>query len=399
MPNLPQLSLKIQYPEMKMSRGKLVSKFFSFIIPIASIFILGLSGCSGKHKITNPEIYNAMYPDTLYRNAGPFYVEVSVRDPQGLDDIESVEYKIDFPAVGTIGNWTSLTDTGSGGDSTAGDGRYAWLVSGFTDQDSAGQYKMSFRATDRGNHQSNVLEDWFNVSANHIPVLSDLNAPDTMYSDFPESSLIAIYAMDPDPDDQISEVWFEIFRPDGSTNEQKYIMLDDGFSGGDSIAGDGRYSLRISSAEMDQQLGNFQLLFYAKNNHEVVSEPLKAFIHIMPSNNEPPVLLSVAAPDTLSSSSPDTSYLILEVTDPQGLNDIDSVWFQSFRPNGSSNGNRYYLHDDGVDGDQTAGDGAFTIGITSYGASPLGLWRFEFWARDIHGAVSDSLDKYIRIVE
>jgi len=364
---------------------------------IISISIL--VACSKNNPNVNPEVYSAVYPDTLYRDAGPFYVEVSVKDPQGLGDIVSVEYRIDYQGGILIADWASLSDAGSGGDSVGGDGRYATLVPGFTSDDSTGEYEIEFRATDRDNNRSNTIKGSFWLSSNGLPVLSDPNIPDTIYTDSQDKYLFVISAVDPDGADQIDSVWFRIFRPDSSSNGFDYYMFDDGVNGGDSIAGDLRYSSEISASEFDEQLGNFRLEFYAEDNIGAVSEPLTEYVHLMPSDNAPPFFLDLTAPDTLSASSTDTAYIFLTVDDPQGLEDIDSVWFLSYRPDSTTSGTRYYLNDDGIEADTIAGDGIYSIGITSFGASPLGKWRFEFRARDIHGALSDSLDKFIYIIE
>ncbi|MCP4631330.1 MAG: hypothetical protein GY855_00280 [candidate division Zixibacteria bacterium] len=372
--------------------------FFSIVV------IMIINGCSSDNNPNvNPEVYSPVYPDTLYRNTGPFYIEVSVRDPQGLDDINSVSYRLDHPASGTQGNWINLFDSGVGGDSTANDSRYSALVSGLVSDDSTGEYEVRFRAVDRSNHYSNELVDSFHVPANELPDLdsSSVHVPDTLYTDRTDSSLITISVSDPNGNDQIDSVWFEIFRPDNSSNGFHYYMFDDGTNGGDAIAGDSVYSAKVSSADTDLMLGNFLFTFYAKDDVGAVSLPVDIRVHVMPSNNQPPLLLSINAPDTLFRASSDTAFLFLEVNDPQGLDNIAAVWFDSYRPNGEKQAELLPLFDDGVSGlDSVAGDGIYSQYIPSpSNSTDSGLWRFEFNANDIHGAFADSLDKYILITD
>lgn len=359
-----------------------------------------VSGCSSDSTTSvNPEVYSPVYPDTLYRNAGPFYIEVRVRDPQGLDDISTVEFRMDHIGSGTAGAWSGLFDSGSGGDSTSGDGRFAKLVQGLTSNDSTGQYILKFRAVDRGNHQSNALEESLLVSQNELPQLSDPSTPDTIYSDLTDEVLITVMAADPNGNGQIDSVWLEFFRPDGSTNGLLYRMYDDGSTEGDVTAGDSIYSVSIRSDDFDLQYGTFRIEFNAVDNAGGAAQAVEVNVHVMPQSNEPPALLNLVAPDTIQQKvPPDTIFISVVADDRQGLDDVDSVWYRTYRPDGSlSKDTSYYLYDDGTHGDSTSGDGTFTSGILSPPPDPskVGDWRFEFWSRDIHGAVSDSLDKYI----
>ncbi len=377
-----------------------------YLCVMMALSALILTNCSEDTANFIPEIFSPVYPDTLYRNTGAFYIEISAMDPQGLQDIAAVEYRLEHPGTGEMSQWSSLFDTGSGGDEAAGDGRYSKLVTGFDHSDSTGQYIIRFVAYDTDNHQSNEIEVTFNVSANNVPRVSDpkiLDAyyeeTDTVYQDLLDSIYVTVDVEEPDGYGEIANVWFEIYRPDGSSNDYDYFMFDDGITNGDTTEADGIFTTKISSAELDVYSGNFALKFKAEDIRGAASQTVTKYVFVGVLNNEPPVLANVTGPDTLSASSDDTSIFTVEVSDPQGAADVDSVWFQSYRPDGSSNENQFYLNDDGEYGDETAGDGVYTIGITSYGADPLGQWRFEFWAKDIHGALSDSLDKYIQIVE
>lgn len=78
------------------------------------------------------------------------------------------------------------------------------------------------------------------------------------------------------------------------------------------------------------------------------------------------------------------------MSDPQGLDDIADVIVNSFLPEGSpSNQNPFRLRDDGIAGDQTAGDGIYSIRFVGLQTAATGTYRFEVQARDRAGATSD----------
>ncbi len=119
-----------------------------------------------------------------------------------------------------------------------------------------------------------------------------------------------------------------------------------------------------------------------------------------PAESESPELYNLICPDSLQKGSPDTSYIYVSVRDPQGLTDIDSVYFVVIRPDGSSNGYRFYLLDNGLAGDSTAGDGIYTIGIQAPStANQTGDYTFRFRAFDRVGNDSPELTKVVTAYE
>lgn len=110
-----------------------------------------------------------------------------------------------------------------------------------------------------------------------------------------------------------------------------------------------------------------------------------------------PILYNLAAPDSLLKGSPEISYIFVDAFDPDGLDDIDSVYFVSTRPDGSSNGIRQYMFDDGQTyDDSVALDGRYTIGIQSPGPSnQSGDYIFRFYAFDSQRNPSNTLEKIV----
>lgn len=103
-----------------------------------------------------------------------------------------------------------------------------------------------------------------------------------------------------------------------------------------------------------------------------------------------PVLYDLVAPDSIQRGSTDIYFLSVNAFDPDGLTDIDSVYFTSTKPDGTSNGAHYYMRDDGQPPDSVAADGCFSQGIQAGNAqSQLGDYIFKFYAKDKDGNESN----------
>lgn len=107
-----------------------------------------------------------------------------------------------------------------------------------------------------------------------------------------------------------------------------------------------------------------------------------------PVQNVPPVIKNLFAPDTLTISSTDTLKIVIsiEAFDADGRDDIKSVFFNSYLPDGSpSRSNPIYLFDDGnlsLNGDSDANDGIYSRIIILPPNTTRGKYRFDFQAID-----------------
>ena len=118
---------------------------------------------------------------------------------------------------------------------------------------------------------------------------------------------------------------------------------------------------------------------------------LLSFIIACDKHNGPPTLSDPSAPDSLAKGSTDTAFVFVTAVDPDGADDIDSVYFITTRPDGSSNGFHFAMNDGGMLGDSVAGDNRFTTGILAPSDSAqTGDYTFTFYAFDKHGNKSNS---------
>lgn len=122
-----------------------------------------------------------------------------------------------------------------------------------------------------------------------------------------------------------------------------------------------------------------------------------------PIQNIPPVISNLSAPDSLTVLPQDTVLILLSIraSDANGLDDIKSVFFNSYRSDGTpSSGNPFEMFDDGNrygTGDITKGDGVYSrIVILPPGTTP-GLRRFDFQAVDKSFAYSNVISHNILV--
>jgi hypothetical protein len=200
---------------------------------------------------------------------------------------------------------------------------------------------------------------------------------------------------DPEGLSNLQEVSVGIYKP-GSQDLIKTAPLFANGVAPDAIAGDGIFAGLVTFNIVRSDIGDFQVEVTALNKSNVASNTLSRFVSVQ-RLNQPPTLSDLLAPDSASVS---TSVVFLQLTveasDPDGPSDIQKVFFNSFKPDGSpSSGNPFQMLDDGnaggPSGDQVSGDGIYSLVIQLPPGTPKGNYRFEFQAEDRSGALSDTI--------
>lgn len=201
----------------------------------------------------------------------------------------------------------------------------------------------------------------------------------------------------------INGIYCSIVAPDGNPlNSSQIQLLDNGNAvNGDSAAGDNIYSNKFPMSRNDI-VGLYTVNFFvtdAGNSSKITA--VQSFVYDNGQSNLPPQLTNLVAPDTVAVVSP-KSVIFLSVvpSDPNGRRDVKSVYFISYKPDGSTSGNKNELLDDGnfkLDGDIQAGDGLYSILIEVTPQNTKGTYRFDFQAMDWGGALSDILSHNIVI--
>ena len=85
--------------------------------------------------------------------------------------------------------------------------------------------------------------------------------------------------MDPNGANDILEVYFKVYKPDGTTNDIKVFLFDDGNTqeNGDLIAGDGIYS-RLILVDQSNDKGTYRFEFQAKDRSGELSNIINHFV-------------------------------------------------------------------------------------------------------------------------
>ena len=209
---------------------------------------------------------------------------------------------------------------------------------------------------------------------------------DTLY--VPGDSLIVI-SITLNTAANVKSIYFNIIGPDGENiNSSPVPLFDDGNNAirGDLSKGDNTYSNKYPFSQSFLN-GKYTIQYYIVNSLDktmLVAE--RSFNYNNNIADVPPVVSNLMAPDTVTINTSDTTHipLSIQVDDPNGIKDIEYVFFNSFLPSGNpSSQNPFLMFDDGTHGDAVAGDGIYSlvIGLPPAGVTK-GTYRWEFQARD-----------------
>lgn len=214
---------------------------------------------------------------------------------------------------------------------------------------------------------------------------------------YEDSSLVIYISFD--NVNSISQVWSEVYSSENKSLNSPLYLYDNG-KNGDLIANDKTYSSKFYFS-LNFPNGMYRIEYYIKDNsgftYKVAYQDLK---YSNGKNNKAPVISSLTAPDTVIVDVYKLLLLTLAVSDTNGYNDIESVYFISFRPDGSTSNTKIYLYDDGLSnhGDVTANDGIFSCLIGVDPANTKGTYRFEFEAKDRMKMPSNKIIHYITLL-
>ncbi len=384
----------------------MAKKYFMKPILSVGVVITLFIGCHVKNPAVDesvaPVLSELMAPGQIFLQSDVKY-PLSVRsfDPQGWEDILSVNYMI-FPKDNPLAiHEAAMLDDGTGGDIIPQDGIFFDSLSTDFASGLTGSYRLKVIAVDRAGNSSDTLYGDVQVIDGEInlpPILSDPVVPDTLQEDALNTVFLSVRAEDPQGNQDIDTVHFQIYPPWSPVHTYTGRLLDNGLSG-DVSAGDDIYSFQGDLTDILTTKGDYTVRFQAKDDDGLNGIPIIMTFTVF-RDNGPPVLSNLVAPNQVSRSSNAPILLSVEVTDPQGLSDIKSVFFNTTKPDGSpSSGNPFSMFDDGSSGDVTSGDGVYSLIIHITPQNALGDYRFDFIAEDYAGALSAKLQHTISVVE
>ncbi|MDP2303449.1 MAG: hypothetical protein Q8N03_13615 [Ignavibacteria bacterium] len=207
--------------------------------------------------------------------------------------------------------------------------------------------------------------------------------------------------------DQVSSVYCNIYGPDQKKiNNSLLYLLDNGNSAnGDVVSGDGKFSNKIPFSEVMLN-GNYRIEYFVldKSNYsKQIGE--ENFLYNNGQTNIAPIIDNVRLPSEILRG---VSFVFsVDASDPNGLSDLASVYFELKRPDGtmveaSPGFTKFSMYDNGnveIYGDTTANDGRFSFknSFLDTTTTQTGSWEFKFQARDRGNKLSNQITQTILV--
>ncbi len=383
-----------------------MKKHLCYLFIILMIFLIACEEESSLTEVGTDPVIEEITMRDKWNSASTMLnkIEVKVTDPQGFSNISGVLMEVKNSSGSLVIFSDSLYDDGAyfhtqDEDVIAGDGIYSnqfssvQILSGAGD----GDYEFSFQAFDKDNHQSSSSEQSSIFGPNARPEIVNTLTPDTLYS-ATSGQIFEISVTDDDGLSDITKVYFESQKDGSPTQIYEMDLFNDGnFNDhGDLFANDSIHTIKLDSTFAAGKIGQYLFHFYAEDSfNELNANDVSVNIQV---ENFVGTILSTSVPDSIEK--PTTAgntvpfELNAQVTDPQGLADVDSVYFLSEKPDGTFSGNGFHfeLFDDGnqqSSGDDSANDGEYSLVIQIAESNDLGVYKFHFYMRDHVGQLTD----------
>jgi len=235
-----------------------------------------------------PYVYDLEFPDFLPIGfTDTVCLHLSVRDIQGLDDIDKVYFTIELPGGSIDPDTSFMHDDGQFCDNTAGDGVYSYSLTSPDTSYETGDYIFHFTAVDFESNQGNTISDTVNIYDLPNPYVYNLIAPDSLQKGSPDTAYLFLSVWDPQDHSNIDQVYFTVTKPDGSSSGIGYQMFDRG-DNGDSVAADGIYTLGILAPLPENQSGDYIFHFtavdYDSNFANIIDRVITAYDDMVSGN-------------------------------------------------------------------------------------------------------------------
>jgi hypothetical protein len=209
---------------------------------------------------------------------GKFQITITltarVSDPNGLQDVKQVFYRIYAPVANTYFLSGQLGHVADNANAT--EAAYAGDISFTIERSASGVYYIEMYAQGTTSLVSNSIQVSLHVAKNNsLPHLSNLSAPDTLIRPSTGYELL-FFAVTVSDSDGLADIDRIFFRSLISSNPDfQQPMFDDGrvTVTGDSLAGDGRYS-RLLALDSTATLGTKLFRFYALDKSGVIGDSL-----------------------------------------------------------------------------------------------------------------------------
>ncbi len=357
-------------------------------------------------------------------NADPYKIEVWVQDPQGIRNLKTVKITIVQDLNQEIVLEDSLLDDGGylypdDGDVLAGDGVFSnhFRADQISLQSEELTFTLNVIAMDEDFNQNQLFSYPLVIGENQSPKIHRIEAPDSLSADKPGITF-SISVSDSNGIGDVLEAYFESEDlTKGYTKFEQFLYNDGDMEiHGDEIPGDSIFSTKITPEFGEGKVGHYNLRFYVRDSYGEMNKEIAS--HVIYIGNLPPEIVSISMPDTLhipaGTGVDDYNYkpITVQVSDPEGLGSIDSVYFYSRKPDGelANNGSPFVMVDNGQAfnindwfrfdnyGDQTANDGYYAYPLIVRNDFDPGVYTFIFYVRDKAGNLVGPINKDIELI-
>jgi len=221
-----------------------------------------------------------------------------------------------------------------------------------------------------------------------VPVVSNLIAPEFLFNGSQRLHTISVAVQEPQGREDIQSVTYAITKMGSGSPLSSGEMVDDG-TGGDIIPKDAVFTTQIRGTFAGAETGQFELTVQARDISGNTSAAITdTFIVLAGTENLPPEIVNVAAPQTVAIDSAFSFVVIAQVNDNEGLSDIRRVTYQFFPPAHPNPTVEDTLSDSGQSGDVTPGDGIFSATLNSSRFKEVADYFVRFEAEDRSGNLS-----------
>jgi hypothetical protein len=228
-------------------------------------------------------------------------------------------------------------------------------------------------------------------------LVTEINAPDIIV--FTESDNSITTSIVVNQSETLEAVWFNI----STLNGLESLSSSNFMSSNDNITFSGK-------AKLDANLlsGKYEISYYIQDNvsssdNNVKKVGTKQFQYLSEVQNFPPSINDLKMPSEINKNV--RFSFNIKVSDPNGLNDIQSVYYEVKDPDGNKISNsqgisKFPLFDDGnttENSDVTANDGIYSVYLIFPVGSQSGNWVFNFNAVDKSDSISNTIIHTLKV--
>jgi hypothetical protein len=196
--------------------------------------------------------------------------------------------------------------------------------------------------------------------------------------------------------ESVKSVWFDVYTADGFERlNSGNIMTNVEYGSTRTYSG----SVNLSETLLS---GKYEIVYFVEDNIRTKDENIrkvaaKIFRFESETENFPPVISNLIIPQEVSRG--EEFIFSVNVLDPNGKNDVKEVYFTLLRPDSTivysnnSGDTKFPMFDNGDPniGDQTAGDGVYSLKNSFGSTSQTGNWTFTFNAVDRSDSLSNTI--------